>query len=259
MAAVAAMVMLIAWAGLNGAPAAPPAMMIAALSTATATPPIDTSLPEIIVPTARPSASPTSTASPTPFVTSTPLATPTPTAPNVAFIVGHRGNDSGAICENNQYDGLYEVTVTSDVAARLEATLLEAGYAVTLLDEFDPRLDGLTADMLLSLHVDSCVDWKGATGYKASRSSDSSIPEIEDRLIACIDEHYPAATGLGYHPTSITQHMTDYHAFRQVAPDTPAAIIELGFLYNDHELLTARQADIVEGLRRSVDCFFGRE
>ncbi len=141
--------------------------------------------------------------------------------------------------------------------------LLEGkGYRVLDLDEFDERLTGLQADALLSMHVDSCVDWEGTSGYKVARADNSSIPEIEDKFVACVTDEYGDATALPSHETSITHDMTLYHAFRKIDFNTPAVIIELGFLYHDHETLTQRQEVIAEGLARGITCFMkqqGRE
>ncbi len=86
---------------------------------------------------------------------------------------------------------------------------------------------GLRADVFLSIHADSCID---VTGYKSSHYIDSTKPEIDDRLVACINSAYAAATGLTENTDTITENMTEYHAFRRIDPETPAAILELGFL-----------------------------
>ncbi len=138
-----------------------------------------------------------------------------PTAWNkqVAIISGHAGNDSGAICEDA--DGqptIEEADVNAAVARLVAERVRQAGADVAILEEFDPRLEGLRADVLLSIHADSCID---ASGYKSSRYVNSTIPDIADRLIACINFNYEAATGLTENVDTITENMTDYHAFRQ--------------------------------------------
>ncbi len=165
----------------------------------------------------------------------------------VGLIVGHRGNDSGTECE----DGLTEVTVNSALADRVAARLREEGIPTDILDEFDPRLESYSASALVSIHADSC-DYINelATGFKISGSSitDSSSLSI------CIEHAYQEATGLEYHPDSITPHMTDYHAFRKIAPGTPAIIIEVGFLNLDREILTSGSDVVVNGLANGIVC-----
>ena len=195
-------------------------------------------------------------------VATTTFSAPPPldgTAKTIAVVAGHRNNDSGAICETEPYEGLQEVEVTTAVSTHLVGLLSNAGYTVLDLDEFDSRINGLVADVFLSIHADSCVDWEGATGYKAARVHNSYIPEIEDYFISCIEYHYGALTGLPTHPDSITHSMTAYHAFRKVDVYTPAVIMEIGFLYHDHELLTQQPDLVAEGLKRGIDCFLNEE
>jgi N-acetylmuramoyl-L-alanine amidase len=124
------------------------------------------------------------------------------------------------------------------------------------LDEYDERLNGLEVDVLLSLHADSCIE---ASGYKAARHTNSRIPATEDRLLACIAHFYPATTGLRPHPDTITHDMTRYHAFNRVAPGTPAAILEIGFMGGDRELLTHQPQKVAEGVADSILCFLRNE
>lgn len=177
----------------------------------------------------------------------------------VAILSGHRNNDSGAICEIAPYEGLQEVEVTTQVGAHLVSMLSQAGYTVLDLDEFDSRINGLVADAFVSIHADSCVDWEGTTGYKAARVYNSFIPEIEDYFISCLEHEYGALTGLSTHPGSITHSMTSYHAFRKVNVYTPAIIMEVGFLYYDHDLLTQQPELVAEGIKRGIVCFLNEE
>jgi N-acetylmuramoyl-L-alanine amidase len=193
------------------------------------------------------------TATPEPTFTPEPTATPTP--PLVAIIVGHRNNDSGAVCEGNEYDGLQEVHVTTAVSDELVPRLEEAGYSTLTLDEFDQRHYGLQASALVSIHVDSCVTFEGTTGFKVARPLNSAIPDIEDRFVQCMEEEYKQVTGLELHPGSITHNMTNYHAFNKVDLNTPAVIIEVGFLYYDHDLLVDEPDRVAVGLRNGIECF----
>jgi N-acetylmuramoyl-L-alanine amidase len=53
--------------------------------------------------------------------------------------------------------------------------------------------------------------------------------------------------------------MTDYHAFRAIAPSTPAAIIETGFLNLDRSLLVDHPDVVAEGVVAGVLCFVRSE
>jgi len=171
----------------------------------------------------------------------------------VALISGHAGNDSGAICEDaNGQPTIEEADVNAGVARLTAERLRQAGADVAILNEYDPQLEGLRADVLLSLHSDSCVD---ESGYKSSRYVDSTIPAVADRLIACINLHYAAATGLSENVDTITENMTEYHAFRRIDPQTPAAILELGFLGGDNDLLANQRALLAKGVADGILCF----
>ncbi len=166
----------------------------------------------------------------------------------IALIVGHRGNDSGAVCE----DGLTELAVNTAIAEKAVILLENAGYAATLFDEFDPQLHGFEGTLLVSVHADSCADLgSDFTGFKVAGSSltDST------GLVACLEGLYGAITGLPIHANTVTTHMTDYHVFREIGPGTPAAIIETGFLFQDRELLE-NQSDLpAEGIANGILCF----
>ncbi len=171
----------------------------------------------------------------------------------VALISGHAGNDSGAICEDGAGNPtLQEADVNAAVARLAAARLRQAGADVLILEEYDPRLAGLRADVLLSLHSDSCID---ESGFKSSRYVDSTIPAISDRLVACVNEQYAAATGLVENVDTITEDMTEYHAFRRIDAQTPAAILELGFLGGDRELLENQQDLLAKAVADGLLCF----
>ncbi|MCS6825070.1 MAG: N-acetylmuramoyl-L-alanine amidase [Caldilinea sp.] len=176
---------------------------------------------------------------------------------DVALISGHAGYDSGAVCED--VDGavmLTEVEVNAQIAGLAAERLRRTGASVMILDEYDARLQGLRVAVLLSLHVDSCID---ASGFKAAVHRYSIIPETNRRLLDCINTAYAAATGLPYHPNTVTHNMTEYHAFRRIAPTTPAAILEMGFLGGDRALLTEQSALAAKGVSDAILCFLEGE
>ncbi len=172
----------------------------------------------------------------------------------VGIVAGHWQYDSGAVCP----DGLTEVGINLDVAGRVAALLIEAGYDVEVLAEFSPKLEGYQADALISIHTDSC-SIPEASGFKAARVLQSALPEEEDRLVECLRREYERATGLYYHKDSITYDMQEYHAFYEIASQTPAAIIEMGFMDADRELLTEHPDLAAEGIARGIIYFLEGE
>ncbi len=185
-----------------------------------------------------------------------PQPTASPRALRVGLVAGHLGHDSGTVCA----DGLTEVEVNATIAQEVARRLEAMGYIVDVLEEFDERLHGYRAAALLSIHADSCEYInEQATGFKVARAQADAVPEQSDRLVACLVAAYGRRTGLRFHADSITYDMTDYHAFREIAPETPAAIIETGFLYLDRDLLTRGRERVVEGIVEGLRCFLKGE
>lgn len=190
----------------------------------------------------------------TPAPTRTPTPAPTPIPPPVAIVAGHSGGiDPGASCS----DGLREVDITTDVARRVKALMDAHGNRVEILAEFDKRLSATKKDYsplaFLSIHVDSCV--YEATGYKIVRAENSVIPQEDDRFVRCINTAYAAASKLPFHEGSITRDMTHYHGMNEINPNTPAAIIELGFLGGDHDLLKFKTDILSQGIVTGIEEF----
>jgi N-acetylmuramoyl-L-alanine amidase len=182
-----------------------------------------------------------------------PALTPTAIPPNkIGIVAGHWQNDSGAVCP----DGLTEVEINLEIAQRVVDSLSQSGYDVEILAEFSSKLNGYRAAALVSIHTDAC-NVPEATGFKVARVSSSMVPELEDRLVACLIERYSGVTGLQFHRYSITYDMTEYHAFYEIAPETPAAIIEIGFMAADRDLLTRRPDRVALGIVDGIKCFVG--
>ena len=168
----------------------------------------------------------------------------------VGIVAGHKGYDPGAVCD----DGLTEAEVNYSVAVEEVDLLQRRGIKADLLNEYDDRLTEYRARALVSIHADSC-NIPGATGFKVARVTNSSIPEAEDALVACINQEYAVYTGLPQHPASITDNMTNYHAFNEIHPLTPGAIIEAGFLLDDRHLLEHKPKVVARGIAAGILCF----
>ena len=167
----------------------------------------------------------------------------------IALISGHLGFDTGATCD----DGLTERSVNRRVTGALADILKSAGARVSIMEEYDPRLVGLKADVLLSIHADSCLP---LSGFKISRWQQSANPERDDRLVTCLRYAYWLHTGLDFDGTHITDDMLQYHAFREIDPQTPAAIIETGYIGGDRDLLVKKPQVPAMGIAQGLVCFF---
>jgi N-acetylmuramoyl-L-alanine amidase len=198
-------------------------------------------------------------------VTGTPLPTEV-TTPKIGIIAGHSGppqdpsfaEDPGAVCDDNN-DGnpeLRELDINVAVSRMVADRLLLRGYEVEILQEFDPRLRNYRAAMLLSIHTNDCRNYGfGATGYNVvgpfSRGVADGINEI---LVSCLINEYGRVTALPRH-FGVTVDMTSYHNFAEVSVDTPVAIIELGYMFADRQILTQNRDVLAEGLVAGILCF----
>jgi N-acetylmuramoyl-L-alanine amidase len=206
--------------------------------------PEDGGIAGIIPPTALPSNWPTPTPRPQPLV---------------GLVVGHWGDnkDPGAVCADGHYT---ELMANQNIANLVQAGLTSRGLDVVLLQEFDSRLYGFQGSALVSIHADSCVYINElATGFKVATALSNPYPELSARLTACLRNRYAASTNLPVHSTSITPDMTSYHAFSEIDPNTPAAIIETGFLNKDRHLLENEPEKAAEGIINGIVCFLYNE
>src|SRR5690349_10661884 len=179
----------------------------------------------------------------------------------IGIVAGHSGNDSGAVCcDGNGNVTLTEADVNLKIAAIVQQQLTQKGYQVDLLREFDTRLNGYRALAIVSIHNDSC-DYVNdeATGFKVAAALNTNDLNRANRLTACLVDRYENVTNLTFHAGSITADMREYHAFREIDPNTVAAIIETGFLNLDREILTKHTDRIAEGVVEGILCFANNE
>jgi N-acetylmuramoyl-L-alanine amidase len=183
--------------------------------------------------------------------------TPDPlTAKRIGLVVGHQGNDSGAVCP----DGLTEVEINSKIATYVQQRMIGLGYEVVLFDEFDERLNNFQGATLLSIHADSC-DYINdmATGFKVAAALSASKFDNSTHLVNCISERYAQTTGMIFHYQSITNDMSYYHVFDEIDPQTTAAIIETGFMNLDKQMLTDKAELLAEGIVGGLLCYLNNE
>ncbi|MDP1546320.1 MAG: N-acetylmuramoyl-L-alanine amidase [Anaerolineales bacterium] len=188
------------------------------------------------------------------------LTTPQPQL-RFGIVAGHMGNDSGAVCtDENGQATLKEVDVNLAIATLVQKSLEARGYQVDLLNEFDTRLNGYRAVALVSIHNDSCeyVN-EEATGFKVAASLETRDLNRAQRLTACLTDRYQQVTSMTFHANSITRDMRDYHAFSEIDPNTITAIIETGFMNLDRDILTKQTDLVAEGITQGILCFINNE
>lgn len=179
----------------------------------------------------------------------------------IGIVAGHYSadpdkHDPGAVCP----DGLEEEQVNYDIAYLVYQKLTELGFQVDLLQEWDPKLMGYKAMAVVSVHNDTCqyVD-DNATGFKVASAIASAIPENDARLTNCLIDRYQKATGMKFHYNTITTDMTYYHNFYEINSQTPAAIIETGFLNLDRAILTGHKDIVAQGIVDGIMCYIRNE
>jgi len=179
----------------------------------------------------------------------------------IGIVAGHAGNDPGAVCEDGNGNAtLTEAEVNLKIAAIVQQKLIEKGFQVDLLREFDSRLNGYRALAIISIHNDSCEYINDdATGFKVAAALNTPDFNRANRLTSCLVDRYYRATGLTFHAGSITGDMREYHAFREIDPSTVAAIIETGFLNLDRDLLTRETDRVAAGVVDGILCFANNE
>ena len=158
--------------------------------------------------------------------------------------------------------GYTEVEVNLDLATRTAALLRAHGVEVDLIPGTVP-ID-YRADAFVAIHADG--DVRGVLrGYKVARSPLSHIPEIDDALVEWLYAEYGRATGLPRDDEHITRRMLFYYAFNNrryyhaIAPGTPAAIVEAGFLTSaaDRAVLIGAPDRAAQGLANGILGFLG--
>lgn len=187
---------------------------------------------------------------------STPDATEQAQSNRIGIVAGHYGYDSGAVCAN----GATEAELNLDIATLVQKQLTDLGYTVDLLEEFDDRLTGYQAALLISIHLDSCEYINDqATGFKVAEALSAQDVAGSQKLTTCLSQRYAEITGLPYHAGSVTDDMTYYHAFSEIDPTTTAAIIEAGFMNLDYQFITEEMDKVVEGIVAGILCYLNNE
>ena len=159
--------------------------------------------------------------------------------------------------------GWSEREVNLDIARRAAGLLQASGFLVDVLPAALP--ERYQSDVFLALHGDANADRK-LHGFKVARGTLSAISEVDDALVATIYRTYGRITGLPRDDKNITSNMRYYYAFagsgikHAVAPATPAAILEMGFLTNDGDraLLLGSPDIVAEAVAAALTEFLGR-
>lgn len=161
-----------------------------------------------------------------------------------------------------QFGLLTEREVVRIIAELVQTELEAADVEVDLLPTTVPP--GYLADAFISIHADGNRDTR-ARGYKIAPPR-RDYSGRSNALVTNLYDAYALATGL---PTdrAITNRMTAYYAFNwpryehSVHPQTPAAIVETGFLTNpiDRTVIVETPERVASGIVAGVLTFLRTE
>jgi len=156
--------------------------------------------------------------------------------------------------------GMNEVDVNLDIAERVALILRAKGILVDVMPATVPP--SYLADAFVALHADDDGGYGTATGFKIAHGFYRT--PFDDALVDALTKEYAAATEMPLND-QITDDMTDYYAFawfryeHALAPHTPAAIVEMGYLSNadDRAMLVDAPGVVAQGVANGVLRFLG--
>jgi N-acetylmuramoyl-L-alanine amidase len=164
--------------------------------------------------------------------------------------------DTGA-----QWKNLTEAAVNLEIATRVQKQLQDAGVTVDLLPATVPP--GYDADAFVAIHADDGggtdqSGWKIASPWRSSVASRA--------LRDAIALSYGRASGLPEDRYGVSYNMRGYYAFgwyryeHAIAPTTPGAIIETGFLTSavDRQLIVADPDRAARGISLGILAYLGQ-
>jgi N-acetylmuramoyl-L-alanine amidase len=154
--------------------------------------------------------------------------------------------------------GVNELDVNMAIATKVKTLLERDGIIVDLLPATIPP--NYEADAFVSFHADG-NEYSYVTGYKVAGSEFDATGRSE-LLATMLDEEYGKVAGLPQNET-ITDDMTQYYAFNfikyenSIASQTPAAILELGFITNayDRSVITTKQDVLAAAIAKALQSF----
>jgi pSer/pThr/pTyr-binding forkhead associated (FHA) protein/Mg-chelatase subunit ChlD len=185
----------------------------------------------------------------------------------IGIQAGHGNGDSGALsCDRT----VREADITKAVANQAAALLRRQGAQVDVFIGEDNRLNKYQADAFVALHTDYCPkpeEPDTPSGYKVARLGGergtglNGSGDASDKLVQALWDEFGRATGLPQDRSAghFTPGMLGYYALKQIDASTPGAIIEMGWLSGDVDVLVNHQDKLALGIANSLRNFLGGE
>jgi len=170
----------------------------------------------------------------------------------IGILAGFWQDGSGDVCS----DGLLEVDVNYDVAERTIEKLEREGYQTRLFPEFDLDLINFNGQALVAVYAGSCLEKPlPPSQFKVITGIEIKNPDKVNALAVCLAENYQKATQLPFAYAVITEDHPQYHIFRDVDPNTPAVMIEVGSLSTNRDLISKQRDAIAQGIYDGIVCY----
>jgi len=170
----------------------------------------------------------------------------------IGLLVGHWQDNQGEVCA----DGLVEADVNLNIINRAAQTLVAIGYEVDIFPEFDLGLLNYRGAALVAVYSGSCaLSPPPPSGFKIGTSLTMQNPDEVNRLAVCLAEAYQERTRLAFSYEVINPDHFSYHIFRDIHPDTPAVLIEMGSLTTDREVIVGQADSAANGVASGILCF----
>ncbi|MEL6271837.1 MAG: hypothetical protein AAFR22_18665, partial [Chloroflexota bacterium] len=110
-----------------------------------------------------------------------------------------------------------------------------------------------------SIHANTCRDYgELVTGFLIATADARAGSGNDQLLVECLAAYYEDSSQL-QRRFGLTRDVTDYHVFREIHPRTPGAIVELGFMLADRDLLVNEPDLLASGLTDGILCYLEPE
>jgi hypothetical protein len=171
---------------------------------------------------------------------------------HIGILSGHWQDNPGEVCS----DGLIEADVNQALATRVSQTLTDMGYKVDVFPEYDLSLLNYHSAVFVAIYSGSCADSpQPKSGFKVATSLTAQHPDKINQLAVCLSEQYQKATKLPFAYEVLNPDHPTFHIFRDINPETPAVMIEVGSLKTDRSIIVGQAGNVSDGIVAGIICY----
>ena len=174
------------------------------------------------------------------------------TTSHIGILAGHWQDSTGEVCS----DGMIEADVNQALAVRAAQSLTDMGYVVDIFPEYDLALLNYHSAAFVAIYSGSCAESPlPPSGFKVASSLTAQNPDKVNQLAICLSEQYQKATKLPFSYEVLNPDHPSYHIFRDVHPETPAVMIEVGSLKTDRSMIVGQSGTVSDGIVAGILCY----